>query len=1044
MKITETSVRRPISILMMILAVIAISLVALSKLSVDLLPDISFPTITIATQNPGAGPREIEENVTRKIEEAVSTVNNIENIKSRSMDTMSIVSVEFAWGTNMAEASSDIREKIDLIIDKLPDTASRPMTFKFDTSMMPVYIFSISGVDLAKAKKYGEDVIKPMLEQLEGVSSVDIQGGRDEEIQIYLNSARINALGLSFDDIIKIISAENVNIPAGNIKVGFDDYLIRIRGEFKNIEEIKNTIVSTKGSYSQKPVFLKDIAEVKKSFADRQQIRTIDDKEGVVAVCFKRSGSNTVEVTERIIKKLASFEKIKPKNIVIRKIFNGGDYIERSIGNLSSSAYNAAILIIIVVFLFLRSLRPTLIVGVAIPLSIIVTFLLMYIGNLTLNLMSFGGLALGVGMLIDNAIVVIENIYRHRTLGENPKSAAIIGTEEVGMAISASTFTTIAVFLPLLFVKGISGVFFKEMALTVTFSLLASLFVAITIVPMFASQLFKEGFDLNNVNYRIKFFNKILNFIKKSIEKLIEKYANAINWSLYHRKFVVFGVIIFFFFSLFIFGFVQKGFMPDSNDDIINFVIELKEGTRLEVTETLAYQIAEKLKNSLEDCEMVTSVVGGGKSFVSIMRGTASYKISGSIRLKDPSIRKYKTSQNIEIARKILTGIPGAKVRFTQPSFLGSQKSPLEIEVRGNDIDAIYEVAKSIKNIMEKKFSNELKDIDISRTDGAFEYVINIDRVKAATLGLNVYTIASTLQSALSGIVATQYRFRGEETDIVVRLREQDRLTLEDVKNINLKSFFGIKVPLSKVVNINKELGPTVIERKNQQRVVYVKANNREGVGLVNVVESLKDYIVKNLVVPDGVTILYGGNYEDTESSFKDLGIAFMLAILLVYMIMAAQFESLLDPFLILFTIPLSLIGVIWLLFLTGIEFNIVGFIGVIILVGIVVNNGIVLIDFIKQLREKHGYGLFEAIVEAGKTRLRPILMTSLTTVVGMLPMALRTGAGSENKPMAIVIIGGISVSTFLTLLFLPSLYSIIESYIIRRRREKIEERSKA
>ncbi|HOJ50190.1 MAG TPA: efflux RND transporter permease subunit [Spirochaetota bacterium] len=1040
MKITEVSVRRPVTILMLILAVIALSLFSLSKLSVDLMPDIEFPVITVMTQNTGAGPKEIEENITQKIEQAVGTVNNIENIKSRSLEGLSIVTIEFSWGTNMAEASSDVREKLDLVIDKLPSTATRPTTFKFDASMIPVYIFSITGLDLAKAKKYGEDVIKPLLEQLDGVSSVNIEGGRDEEIQIFLNSAKMNALGLTFDDLTRIISAENVNMPAGSIKVGYDDYTLRIKGEFQDLEEIKNTIISVKGAYSQKPVFLKDIADVKRGFADREQIRTLDTSEAVVGICYKRSGANTVEVADRIINKLIDFERIKPKNIKINKIFSGGDYIQQSIGNLTSSAYNAGLLAIIVVFIFLRSIRPTLIVGLAIPISIIATFLLMYAANMTLNLMSFGGLALGVGMLVDNAIVVIENIYRHRTLGESPYNAAIIGTEEVGLAITASTFTTIVVFLPLMFTEGIAGEFFKEMSLTITFSLLASLFVAITIIPMFASKLFKEGFSLDNVEYRIKFFNKILNLIKRGLDNLTQKYSTLLEWALYKRKTVVFGIVILFFFSLFIFGFVQKGFMSQSNNDMIQFVIELKEGTRLEVTEQLAYQVAEKIKKSLEDVHVVITVIGGGKkSFVSAVRGTASNKISGSIRLKDPQFRKYSTVDNLSKAREILTGIPGAKVKFTQPSMVQSNKSPLEVEVRGNDIDTIYQVAKEIKNIMEKNFSEELKDIDISRTDGSYEYVINIDRVKAATIGLNVYTISSTLLAALSGITATQYRFKGEETDVIVRLREEDRLTLDDIKNIRIKSPFGISVPLSKVVTITRELSPSVIERKNQQRVVYVKANNQEGVGLVNVVEKLREYIVSNIVLPEGVTILYGGNYEDTQSSFADLSLAFLLGILLVYMIMAAQFESLLDPFLILFTIPLSLIGVIWLLFLTGTEFNVVGFIGAIILLGIVVNNGIVLIDYTKQLREKHGFGLFEAIIEAGKTRLRPVLMTSLTTIVGMMPLALKTGSGSEVKPMAVTIIGGLTVSTILTLIFLPTLYSIVESYIIRRRREKLE-----
>lgn len=1044
MRITETSVKKPVTMSMIFLAVIVLSMVSFSRLSIDLFPDITFPTITVFTSNRGMGPEEIESTITQRIEEVVGTVNNIKTITSTSVEGMSVVSVEFVWGTQMSEAASDVREKLDLIASKLPESADKPMTFKFDAAMIPVHGFAVLGVELSKAKKFAEDVIKPELEQLKGVSQARVQGGLEEQIQINIDRNRLRAYNLSFDEIIRILAAENINQPAGSIKIGYEDFTIRTEGEYKTLEEIKKVVIGVKGITNKKPIYIEDVAEVKASFYDKDEVRIVEQSESVSVTCNKQSGENTVDVANRIVAKIEQIKKRAPKGMYFQEFMNGGDHIERSIGNMAGSARDAGVLAILIVLLFLGNIRSTFIIALSIPTSIIVTFLFMFVGGLTLNLMSFGGLALGVGMLVDNAIVVLENIYRHRQLGEDNANAAIKGAKEIAMPITASTLTTICVFLPLMFVQGVSGEFFKEMALTVTFSLTASLVVALTLIPMLSSKLLvlvdkrkekpKKGIR--------RLFQKLSISIENGLEKVNVGYSKAIAWALAHRKLVLFSIVGLFIASMMLFSVVQKGFMPESDDDRLTIDIELKEGTRLEVTEKLAFLASEKIM-SVEGVESFTASMGIGDNFFALMQGKAgNHIIAGRVRLVKSELGRPKAYVIREQIRNLLEEIPGIKVTFARSGAMGAEDTPIQVEVRGKDLDGIYDVAKQVKAIIDRDFQKELTDVFLSRSEGTEEIVIKIDRIKAATMGFNVSMIASTIQSNFIGITATKYKSKGDEIDIVARLSENQRLTEKDLLNIVLKSPLGFSIPMSQVVSVSRGYAPAKIERKSNERVVYVNASNMPDVGVANVVDDLSQKINQQVVLPDGVNLFYGGSYEDTQESFRDLGLALMLAILLIYMVMAAQFESLLNPFLILSSIPLALIGVIWILFLTATEFNVISFIGVIIMVGIAVNNGIVLIDYIRQLREDHGYELFESIIVAGKTRLRPILMTTLTTIIGMLPMALSTGPGSESSsPMAMSIVGGLTVTTLLTLFFLPVAYSMIATSTIKRRKRRLNKK---
>ena len=1046
MKLTTTSVKRPVSITMIYMAIITLSLFALSKLGIDLLPDITFPTITVVTTDYGVGPEEIEKNITERLEEVLGTVNNVKKMKSSSVEGLSIISIEFEWGTVMAEAAADIREKIDLVRDFLPETADTPFTFKFDMSMIPVMVFVIGGASLDQAKTFAEDVVKSELEQIEGVSQARNEGGLEKEIHIEIDRNRLKAYNIPFDHVVRTIGAENINQPAGNIKVGYDDFTIRTEGEYKNLEEIKKVVIGIKGTHTKLPIYLEDIAEVKQGFEDMEIIRTVSQSRAVAVICQKQSGSNTVEIVKKIQKKLESLKPRLPRGMYFKEVFNTGDHIVRSIGNISNSALIAGLLAVLVVMIFLGNMRTTFIIAISIPTSIVVTFLLMYMGGLTLNLMSFGGLALGVGMLVDNSIVVLENIFRHRQMGEDSVNSAIKGAQEVAMPILAGTLTTICVFLPMLFVQGIAGEFFKEMSLTVTFSLLGSLIVALTIIPMLSAKLIKisQVQKLISTEKKSLKFRQIFSLLSKKINQLIEKlevkYRNSLDWSLRHRLAVLLVTIFLFLSSCFaLLPQIQKEFMPEQDRDEIFVDIELKEGTRIEVSEALYLHLAEKIEK-VPFVEVFSAKMGTGKDFGSIMQGkTGSHLIVGRINLVKNEIRSMSMQEIREKVRKILEEVPGIKFNFYRPSLAGGTESALQLEIRGKDLNASNDIAKQIQAIMARDYGNQLTDIRISRKEGVEEMVVKINRIKASTMGFNVSYIAKTIRDNFLGATAARYRMKGEELDIVVRLTEKHRMTEKDLENVVLNSPLGFSVPISQVVSIQKIPATVKIERKGQERVVFLEANNAPGVGIGNIVDKLRFTVDQEVVKPAGTNIIYGGSYQDMEESFFDLFLALILASLLIYMIMAAQFESFMNPFIILLSIPLSLVGVIWIVLLTGATLNVITFIGVIILAGIVVNNGIVFVDYIKQCRDVFGMELFEAIIHAGQVRLRPILMTTLTTVIGMIPMAFGGGPGSEMRaPMALAIIGGLSISIFFTLYFTPILYSYFQASVIKRRRRKL------
>jgi len=1022
MNLPDFSIRRPVTTLMVCLVAILLGGIAFVQIPVDLMPEVVYPTLSVSARYEGVAPEEMETLVTRPLEEAFSSTPGVEEITSSSQEGQSSIRISFSYGTDLDEAANELRSRLDRRRAALPEEMEPPVIYKFDISQFPVMFLSVAAADMdpRELRYFVEKNIQYRLERVPGAAQVGIRGGLRREIQIQLDLQKLRALDLSVDRVVQVIRNENLNRPVGPVREGRFEVLLRTQGELTNMEQIRNLVVTTRNGV---PIHLREVAAVADSHEDVRQLISVDGHPAIRLFVYKQSGANTVEVSEGIWQEIDKIHADFP-GIRIDATMDSAKFIRASIGNVQGSAMVGAGLAVVILLFFLRSFTSTLIIGTAIPIAVIATFALMYFNGFTLNTVSFGGLALGVGMLVDNSIVVLENIYRQREAGKNRREAASIGSREVATAISASTLTTVAVFVPVLFLSGMSGQTFKQLAMVVSFALLCSLVVALTVVPVMASRyLPKPGARATRgplgVFYR---------FAGATLDGMSAFYGRVLSWAVDHRKTVLLAGAAAFAVTAYLWPMIGVELQPEVDEGEIRLDVELEPGTRVEVTDKLMQRLAGIIGKNVPEA-----------SHIMVESGSMSWRGGGGPHTGDLRIslveqdKRSRSSTEIATAIRPLLNIePGmvARVRtgggmFSRISRAGfSGEDRLSVEIRGHDLDVLGRLAEEVRARMASV--RGVTGVQLSRQPGLPEMLVTVDRPKAASMGLNVADVADTLETAIGGRNASMFRQEGDEFNILVRLREEDRLDLARVGDIPLATPVGRTIPAGSIVQLRRQEGPIAITRADQQRIVTV-SGAIAGRDLGSIVRDLEGP-VRSIETPPGYTITFGGEYEEQQKSFRELTFAAILAIILVYMVMASQFESLRDPFIILFSIPLAGIGVATLLLATGTTFNIQGFLGLIVLVGIVVNNAIVLIDYTNLLRREEHMSVRDAVLVAGRRRLRPILMTTATTVLGLTPMSLGLGEGGElQAPLARVVIGGLTTSTLITLVFIPIIYLVLE-----------------
>lgn len=1025
MNISEFSIKRPIFVTMLILVVLVLGFISFTRLPIDLMPDITFPTLVVSTSYPNTAPEEMEQIITRPIEEALSSVPGVEEIFSVSSQGSSSVRVMFDWGSNLEEAANDIRERIDRIIRRFPEEISRPSLRKFDPAQMPILMVGIlSELDPLQVRKIIDEQVSYRLERVPGVASADIWGGMQREIQVNLFPEKVKALGLPLDVVISKIRQENIDMPAGTIEKGNYEIVVRIPGVYTNIEQIKDTIVAIREGAA---IRLKDIASVEDTHRRITRVARINDLPGIRMAIYKQSGENTVSIVEGVNKELERIQADYPqfKFITVR---NSAKYIKNAINNVGSAAIYGGLLAVFVLLFFLVNVRSTLVIALSIPISIIATFILIYFNGFTLNVMSIGGLALGIGMMVDSSIVVLENIFRLREDGMPLQKASVEGAREVTSAIIASTVTTLTVFLPMLFIRGASGIMFKQLAYVVVFSLACSLIVALTLVPMLASKILKgDNIGRHNPDSRLAVKTKQI-FV--NIEN---SYKNLLNYCLHHKFGVLLITVVLLAISIFLFRFVGREYMPQTDEGEVRITVEMEVGTRLSVMDQKLQEVVARVKQMVPEIESIEERAGSGG-----WRGGAN---QGNITLKlVPESQRSRASMDIaaDLGRK-LSEIPGIIIRTRASGGMmmfgmrgGGGEERLRIEIRGYDLEMAQILAIQVKSVVEE--INGVTDVRISRQEGTPEQHLVINRQKASDMKLSVTQIGSFIETVLSGSQASQFREGGREYRILVKVKDSEYLDVKELLDLTVTNSDGEQVSLRNVIEVISERGPQRIERRDRERIINISGEIADR-DLGSVIRDARRAL-RNIPIPRDFAISFTGDYEEQQKANRELMISIMLALFLVYMIMAMLYESLRDPLIIMFCVPLAIIGVVLMLFLTGTTLNVQSYIGMIMLGGIVVNNAILLVDYTNLLRRRDGMELMEAIKEAGRRRLRPILMTALTTIVAMIPMAIGLGEGSEvQSPLARTVIGGLTSATFITLVVIPIIYSLFE----QRRRKKTE-----
>ncbi len=1034
MRLPEISVRRPITTIMLFVAIIIIGLVSFQRLPIDLLPEIEPPMISVLTQYPGASAQDVEINVTKKIESGLSSITNLKKIRSTSIDNISVVVLEFEYGTNLDEASNDIRSALEFTKRNLPQDALDPFIFKFSTNIFPVVFLAVTADEsyIGLNKLVEQEIVDP-LKRVNGVGTVQAFGGPIRQILVQVDPKRLEAYNISTQQIGQALQSENINLPSGTIKMGNMEYNLRVPGEFTDINEIKNLVVSQQGG---RIVYLKDVANVKDSLKDRTINVRLNGGRGLQIIVQKQSGANTVEVAKNVKAKIEQIKKNLPSDVKIDVIVDTSEYIVNSINNLAEAVLLGAVFVSIVILIFLRKWRATLIILLTLPVSLIGAFIYLYFTGNTINIISLSSLSIAVGMVVDDAIVILENIAHHVERGARPREAAIFGSSEVGLAVTASTLTIVAVFFPLVFISGIAGILFNQLGFLVTIMILVSLLAALTLIPMLSAKLLKSKKEEKPI--KNPYLKKIDSSLAKFLDRLDDFYKGILNWALDHKKTVIVGAILIFVGSLALIPIVGTEFFPRSDSGNFQLTLELQPGIRLEETVEYVKKVEEIIRKDFPEIEFISGRSGvNDQGFSAILFGQREAANISSIQVRtSPKSKRQRTIfEMADLLRKKLEVIPGIKSFTINTSgsmsmLTGGSSAPIEVDVIGPNIDETYQLATRIKEQMAK--IEGTRDVRIDIGDPRPELQITLQRDKMALNGLNTALVASTLRNYYYGFTPTKYRELGDEYDIFISLPPEKKNSLADIENLPIKTMAGTTVRLKDIGRVGQQYSPPEIKRKEQERVVAV-LSDVEGRSLGEVTKDIQNYVNK-LQLPPNVSIEYAGQIEQQADTFKDLSILLVLSIILVYMVMASQFESLMDPFIIMFSVPFSFTGVFIALFITNTPFSVIAFLGSIMLIGIVVKNAIVLVDYINIIRAR-GYELREAIIYSGRNRLRPVLMTALTTLLGLIPLAISKGEGSETwQPLGISTIGGLFFSTVITLIIVPVLYSIFETKIKQKK----------
>lgn len=1021
MKLPKLSVNRPIGTAMAFVAILLLGLVSLVRLPLDIMPEMELPTLTVMTVYPGASAEEVEEQVTKPLEELLAGTESLKEITSTSKENVSFIALQFSWGAEITEAANNARDLIELAKRNLPDGANSPVIYKINSSLFPVLVYGVSAQENYQGiNKIIEDKVANPIKKVEGVGSVIYIGQPIREIQINIDPNRLQAYQLPIEQIATVLKAENITIPGGNITVGQNDFAVRVPGKFSTLEEIEDIALI---NFQDRIIRLKDVATITDTFKDKDELARSKNGLGVAMMIQKQSGVNTLEVANGVRAKVEEIRTSLPPDVEIFEILNTDELIVQSINNLTETIWWALLFVAIIVFIFLRQWRSSLIVFLTIPFALIIAFVVMFLSDFTINIFSLMALVIAIGMVVDNAIVVLENIMQHVEKGSRPKQAAIFGASEMGTAITASTATTLMVFIPMIFVGGVVGILFKQLAILTSVTMVASLISALSLTPMLSSQLIKDKREQKAKK------SKFYTWSEKGFRRLEDLYKILLKWVVHHRWATLITALVIFALSLWSGKQLGTDYIPQFDAGDIAIVIETEVGTSAEKTDSVAQQVMEIFRREVPELipSTLSSITGqtedGTLSSVGFEEGKNISTILGHLVLPDERDRSAKEIG--DDLRQYLREIPEiSSFNITAGSIISEaitgNVKPIEVEISGDDFATLNNWARKLSEEMEKV--GGLTDIITTIDEGKQEMQVRVDKQKASSMGLNTAMIAAQVRQSIYGTSAGKFTEQGEDYEINIRYAPEYRNRIEALDNLVLTNLLGQQIPLHMVANIEPGTGPLQIQHKAQQRIVKISCN-LQGISLGEATEDVEQ-IISQADFPQDIDVEIAGQVSEQSASFSDLYLILIIGVLLVYMVMAAQFESFKDPFIIMFALPFTFVGIIAAFFVTGLTLSVTTFIGVIMLMGIVVNNGIVLVDYTNLLRAR-GYELFDAVVEAGRSRMRPVLMTSFTTILGMLPMALSKGMGREMySPLGVTIIGGLLVSTLVTLLLVPTIYS--------------------